>query len=280
MLRHDHEKIYVYDPAKASRESFFNGSLNTLELDFDPLIVGFSFIKWTALPKWVTDAYPGFSPMTEKNFKEFSGLTDIELEVAPIQHGFNANEYNIATGIKKNNTEFTIKHQEYSGSPMKNMYQYWISGIRDPETGISTYGRLSGLDYAAKNHTGELIYIVTRPDANNVDRENIEFACYYTAVMPKKIALSHFNHTQGTHDPVDYEQTFSGVFHMGAKVDSFARIVLAERTYGFLEFGEFDPTNPQQGLKNIAHGYDDSTPDKIGSSKDLNITRGNAVTSS
>jgi len=251
-------QINVFKTDIAANKNFFTGSLDLQTLDFDPLVTGYAFIKWVTLPSWVTKVYPQFAALTEKNFKEFGGLSDIELQTFGVTHGFNANEFHVAGGIQKQNTEFTLKHQEFSGSPMKNMYQYWISGIRDPETGIATYPKIHGMDYATANHTGELIYIVTRPDANNVDKNNIEFAAYYTAVMPKAIRLSHFNHTIGTHDQVEYDQSFSGDFHMSAKVDEFAKKVLKERVqFGFAEMGEFDPVNVVE-VGGLDHGYDDS----------------------
>lgn len=241
MLRNDTNSILVYDIARAKNYNFFNGAYNTMQLEFDPLISGYAFFKWMKVPKWVEIAFPGFRAMTEKNFLEGFSISDIELETNPITWGFAQNDYNVATNSKKGNTDFNIKHHEFSGSPIRNAYQYWITGIRDPETGIATYPRLSGLPYGAKNHTGEIIYITTRPDANNVDANNIEFACYYTAVMPTKINLAQFAFTHGTHDLAQYEQSFKGCFHISPKVDELAKTILRDQVYGIRELGEFDP---------------------------------------
>jgi len=207
------------------------------------------------LPKWIENSYPEFKDMTEKNFLEGFSISDIELETTAVTFGFAGNEYNVATNSKKGNTEFSIKHREFSGSPIRHMYTFWCTGIRDPETGIATYPRLFGTDYAAKNHTGEIIYIVTRPDADNVDNHNIEFSAYYTAVMPTKIQLSQFAFTHGSHDAVEYDQTFKAVYHQSPQVDALAKIVLREQTYGFLEMGEFDPQKPALGKANIIAPY-------------------------
>jgi len=249
MLRHDSNNVIVFNGnnGPASTKSFFNGSYNTMMLDFDPLVNGYSFFKWIVVPSWVTQAFPDFQAMTEKNFLSGFSIGNMTLETTSVSHGFAANEYNIASNMKKENTEFGITHREFSGSPIRNMYQYWVTGIRDPETGIATYPRVHGVDYAAKNHTGEIVYIVTRPDANNVGRNNMEFSCYYTAVMPTIIKLDHFAFTHGTHEATEYEQTFKGVFHMSSKVDAFAKQVLDEKVYGFMELGEFDPTSPDAG---------------------------------
>lgn len=229
---------------KADTDSFFNGgTYNTLSLDYDPLVTGYSFFKWIKIPDWMNRKFGGkFQDLTEKNFISGFSVGDMELQTTEITHGFAGNQYNIATTMNKgNNDEFSITHREFSGSPIREMYQYWVSGIRDPETGIATYPKVWDIEYSAANHTGEIVYIVTRPDANNVGKDNIEFSCYYTAVIPTRIVLSHFSYTQGTHEAVDYEQNFRGVFHMSGAVDKFAKSVLESKVYGITELDLFDP---------------------------------------
>jgi hypothetical protein len=226
--------------------------MNTQVLDFDPLVTGYSFIVWTKLPFWVEKTYGNFADMTQKNFKGFEGITSLDLETAQYNHTFNGNAYEYATSIKKANTTFTLKHQEFSGNPIKNMYQFWVTGIRDPETDIAVYPRAFGCSYGAKNHTGELLYIVTRPDANNVERNNIEFAAYYTAVMPLTIPMGHFNYTQGDHQSPEIDINFVGDLHVGPEVDNYAYDVLSDqdsvngilaKPYPILTVADFDPKN-------------------------------------
>lgn len=235
-------EIRVYDNSLATSNSFFTGGLNLQKLEFDPLVTGHAFIIWVKIPSWVQSTFPGFKAMTEKNFKGFDGLTDIELQTQAYAYGFNNNEYNVAAGITKANTDFTIKHQEYSGNPIKNAYGYWVSGIADPETGIPTYPVVHGIDYAAKNHTGALLYIVTRPDANNVTKKNIEFAAYITNVMPTKMPLGHFNYSQGDKQLVEIDMPLKGNLHIGPKVDAFATKML-KQAYTFVTEDMFDPEN-------------------------------------
>ena len=242
--------IRVFDANLASNESFYNGTLNFKQLEFDPLITGYAVIIWDKVPSWVESEYKGFRAMTQKNFKGLTGLEDMQLETREYEYGFNNNQYNFVGGITKNNTEFTLRHQEYSGSPIKNMYQHWVTNIMDPETGISPYGRKYGLDYSAKNHTGSLLYIVLRPDVNNIEKKNIEFACYWTNVFPKKLPIAHFEYSQGTRDQVEIEMPFSGTLHISAAVDNYAREKLKE-SYSFITCGMFDPQNLNQGAKDI-----------------------------
>lgn len=222
-------KINIFSNDKSRVQgNWFTGKMNTQKLDFDPLVTGYAFIVWTKLPFWVKNTYENFADMTQKNFKSFEGLSNIELQTAQYAHTFNANNYEYATTIQKQNTNFTLKHQEFSGNPIKNMYQFWVTGIRDPETDIAVYPRAFGCTYGAKNHTGELLYIVTRPDANNVENSNVEFAAYYTAVMPTSVPIAHFNYQQGTHDSPEIDINFVGDLHIGPEVDNFAQDVLAD----------------------------------------------------
>jgi hypothetical protein len=237
----------IYAEANSSQANFWTGDYNTNEQYFDPLLVGHAFIIWTRFPEWVEKEYPNFKMLSQKNFAGFDGLADIELATAPSTEGFSQNEYHVAQNLGAKPSAFNLKHLEYSGSPIKNAYQHWVTGIRDPRTGIATYPKQYGMDYRAKNHTAELMYIVTRPDANNyADKKIIEFACYWTAVMPKKIALAHFNFTKATQTvPIEIDMPFSGVMHIGAKVDDAAASLLQANQHGF-EFEEendYTPTN-------------------------------------
>lgn len=252
MLFPNSNTIRVYDTSVATNANFFTGGLdfNTLE-NYDPLVSGYAFIIWLNIPSWVDQACNGaFKQFTQKNFKGFSGISDIELQTQNFQYGFAGNEYNVPAGITKGNTEFTLKHQEYSGSPVKNMYQAWISGIADPETGIATYPRLYNCDYSMKNHTGTLLYITTRPDANNVGDNagnNIEFAALYTNAFPTKIPLGHFEYNDGDHSLAEIDVNFKGNLHIGPKVDALAKEKLKEAytfvTEGMFEYGSSTTAN-------------------------------------
>ena len=242
--------INVFNANTAMNNSFYNGTLNFQQLEYDPLVTGYAVIIWEGVPVWLSKVYPGFTAFTQKNFIALSGIEDFQIETQEYQYGFNNNSYNTAVGITKNNTEFTLTHKEFSGSPVKNMYQYWTTSIFDPETGISPYGRREKLEFASKNHTGSLMYIVLRPDVNNVDANNIEFAAYFTNVFPKKTPLSHLEFQQGTRDHVQIEIPFSGVMHLSAQVDDYAKELL-KKSYSYTTMGMFNPKDLNQGGTDI-----------------------------
>jgi hypothetical protein len=108
------------------------------------------------------------------------------------------------------------------------MYDKWVQGVRDARTGIATYPAKYGVEYSAFNHTGELLYIVVRPDANNSGADIIEKAVFYSNVMPKIVPNGHWNYTVGSQDLVQIEIPFSGVPEMNPYVDEFARQILKD----------------------------------------------------
>jgi hypothetical protein len=214
-------------------DNFFNGYTPVAKDSYDPYVTGYAFIKWLKTPIWLPD-FEAYKALSEKNFKAFNGINDISMEVGGITAGFTATEAQYAKGISKSG-EFTIKYQEQSGSPLTKQNNAWVSGIRDPKTGIATYPKQSGLEYHSSNHTGTLLYVVTRPDADNFNGgKNIEFAALFTRVMPTKIILSHFNYENGNHDFVEPEQEYKAYMHIGQAVEDFAAAYMnASRIYTF-----------------------------------------------
>ena len=238
------EKVYVEEAS--ALDNFYTGAFNSDAMHFDPLLVGHAFIIWTRFPKWVTDEYPNIKQLIQKNFRSFDGLQDVELTTAGVQEGFTQNEYHVAQNINAKPNQFTLKALEYSGSPMRNAYTHWVTGIRDPQTGIATYPKAYGYDYRAFNHTAEMMYIITRPDADNTEKDIIEFAAYWTAVMPKKIPWGHLNWAQGQHTvPVEIDMPFSGILHVSPAVDEAAIELYRAGAHGFAfeEEAAYSPDN-------------------------------------
>jgi len=213
--------------------TFYTGSFNTKTLPMDPLVNGFAFIKWIVLPDWFRAKYPWFAGITEKNLKSFQGNDDIEISPVSVQVGFTSNESQFAGIMGSKGTGFTMSHNEFSGSPVTGAYNYWVSSVRDPHSGYAPYCAEHGVDYSARNHTGELLYVVLKPSAGKVGTQardislDIEDATYYTNVMPLKIQRNHLNYSQGTQEAVQVEQSFTADRWFGAGVLDYAASVLS-----------------------------------------------------
>ena len=220
--------------------SFFNGYFQTHDLR-DPYVGGYSFIRWLKVPAWISSRQSGekagsdnnneFTKLSESNFKSFSGLGSMQLDTGPLTMGFTANETSFAKGTMQKAEGFTLKYQVSSGSDLCSYYNNWVSGIRDPKTGIATYPKDYSIPYHSKNHTGTLLYVNTRPDADNWEDDIIEFAAIYTNVFPTKIVQDHFNYEGGSHEFAEVEQEFKGYMHYGREVTEYAQKIMKSDSY-------------------------------------------------
>lgn len=224
---------------------------------FDPFIGGYAFFMWTKLPLFFdADVKSQFQNLTEKNFKAFSGIGDMTLNTEDMTMGFAGNTLGVATNLQKENTNFTLTHYELSGSPIRELYQYWVTGIRDPETGLAHYhGKVDSLQdgYSMKNHTGELLYVVTDPSGSN---KGIEFAAYYTNVIPLKIPQDHLNYSAGDHSIPEIQIDFKGNFHQSKEINDLA--VSAMQKYRLnKKYGDYALNKVKEKIKST--GYDENT---------------------
>jgi hypothetical protein len=220
------------EPVNNLSGSFFTGVDDQVNLYYDPIVTGYAFIYWVDLPFWFKEdkdlAY--FKSFTEKNFRSFSGISPIELQTATHQTGFAGHEMNVVTGVQRNNTDFQISHKEFSGSPMTKMYQKWISMIRDPRTNLALYPKLYNCEYGARNHSGQLLYIMTRPDATNAGHNVVEYAAFYSNVVPTNVPLDTlYNFSIGDQDSPTIEISFKGFPEIGPHVNEYAERILRDK---------------------------------------------------
>jgi len=215
-----------------ANNSIFTGVDDQVNLYLDPFVNGFAFIYWVDLPEWFEkdEDLKYFKQLSQMNFRSFQGVSAIDLNTTQLQSGFAGHEINVVTGVNRNNTEFTIGHKEYSGGVMRKLYQKWISMIRDPRTGAAVYPKLYNCDYGARNHSGSLLYVVVRPDVTNVNKHIVEYAAFYSNVVPTNVPLdSLYNYELGSQDTPTIDITFKGFPEMGPNVEKFAEKILAEK---------------------------------------------------
>lgn len=215
--------------------NFFTGVEDEVNLYLDPFVNGYAYIYWVSLPSWFEqDAdLKYFKELTQKNFRSFQGVSSLELNTAQHQTGFAAREINVITGISPISSDFTLSHKEYSGGVMRKMYQKWITMVRDPRTGIALYPAIyknsdgSAIEYGARNHTGQLLYINVRPDASNASGNIVEYAALYHNVFPTNVPLDTlYNFEIGSQDSPTIDINFKGFVEIGPAVEEYAAKVL------------------------------------------------------
>lgn len=241
--------------------SFFTGADDTINLYTDPFVTGYAFIYWVDLPSWFEQDpdLKYYKELSQKNFRSFNGVSPLTLNTITTQSGFAGNEIAWAGDMNRDNTEFTISHKEYSGGIMRKMYQKWLTFMRDPRTGIALYPKLFNVDYGARNHSGQLLYCVTRPDVTNTSKHIIEYACFYSNVIPTNLPLdSLYNFELGSQDSPTIEISFRGSPEIGPDVDEYAQKILTDKIMnpqgdGYIPFVDSYNTNTE-ATKNTKWG--------------------------
>ena len=205
--------------------------------------LGTRFKPWTdSHPKAL--ALVNGKSLLQRNFKSLDGINDKTNEVGTTQSGFNQNETQWITAGAKKDVGFTTKMQEYSGSPVTNLFRYWNTGIRDPDPGVALYPQWANIEYSAKNHTAEFLYIQFRPDVTNgATGSNIEYASYITNAAPTITQESHYNYNPGSKNMTEYSQTWTGnKYHSPKVMELAATVVKSGIATNFIFEGDWKPT--------------------------------------
>lgn len=214
--------------------SIFNGvERSGIDSVVDPLVTGYFFIKWLRLPSWFekNPDLKNFATLTETLPKSFTGISDIDVQTADRSTGFANKQISTITGIQSGNTDFSIDYDEYSGSPYRNMIWEWINNVRDERTGLARYPEKYNVEYGSRNHTADLLYVVVRPDADNIGNKNrIEYAALYTNVFPTNVPDSSlYSSTLGSNDTPRITLNFKGFCERGPAITEYAYNVLDEQ---------------------------------------------------
>lgn len=194
---------------------FVNGIDTTHQnLDkFDPYIKGRSRIFLYKPPYYMKKLFPtktkNFKSYIETGYTKIDGIQDLTVEFVEFEGGFNGQKFSNISTSKDETDTLTISVYEQSGSPVREYIETWITGVRDPRSGIAHYhGAIEGgtnengksfkaVPYGEINHTAEFIYYVLDPTA-----KNIEYACMFAHAMPTKVTKDHYNYEKGDNGEV------------------------------------------------------------------------------
>lgn len=228
---HSHQMNNLTDYA------LFLGGLNVTRdalLQYDPLKTGFGRLFMIRKPIFVDNKIPEkmrkFKHILEYGFVDINGNTDIQVSTNPMQGGYANRQMEIPNIAEDNANEFTVSVYEFSGSPMREVIQYWINGVADLQSGLSTYycdGTPNDVNYGLPicqaNQTAEFIYVVT-----NQSGKEVEYACLFANCFPKVIKLDQFNMTAGTHELVKMEIPFTCTRYISPQINEKAKQLLTK----------------------------------------------------
>lgn len=204
---HEHE----YDDL--SKYALMLGGLdvtNPVLKAYDPFKGGFARIFMVRKPAFVDKILPQkmtkFKHLLEYGNVGVTGISDIQLNTASMEGGYANRKMDIPTTAEDGTSELQIKLYEFSGSPVREILHFWITGIADLQSGLTTYhGALDlGVDANQANQTAEFIYCLTDQTGRRP-----EYVCLFANCFPKSIPMDHLNADGADHSTAPITISFA-----------------------------------------------------------------------
>ena len=213
---------------------------------YDFMQGGYGSFYWVTMPTFMEIGNPSlttrFRNLTEKGATSFDGINDMSATTEDVTGGIAGNTFKQMTNLKDEFDSFTIKVYELQGSPIREGIDYWLTGIKDPKYGYATYhGLVNSIPggYSAKNHSAEIIYIVTDPSGLS---NGVEYAAYITNVLPTKVPKNHLNMTHGDHPIVSFDLEFTGVKYESTWINKQA-VEIIKKKRSIQNYLDYTPAN-------------------------------------
>ena len=214
---------------------------------YDPFKTGFARIFMVRQPVFVRNAISdkmlNFKHMIEYANTAISGIGDIDVQTEQMTGGFAGRSFQIPTIATDGTQNLTITVYEFSGSPIREVLWFWITGVSDLQSGFSTY-HVSGendpnadLPVRQSNHTAEFVYAVTDQSGR---AENCEYACMFANCFPTNIQMDHLNYTAGQHEVVQYQIQFTCTKYESPQINNIA-VQLLKKHKILMDSLDFNP---------------------------------------
>ena len=200
--------------------SYFLGGVDVTHQNLDkftPYIRGVSRIFLHKPPLFMNklDATmtKSFKTYLETGYKSVSGIGDISVEFTTFEGGFAGQNFQTVQLARDDTESVTISVYELTGSPIREYLDTWVTGVRDPRSGIAHYHGLiekyfncdaNGLPYGEINHTAEFIYTTYDPTGLA-----LEYACMFAHCFPRRVPKDHLNYESGNRDNVQMDLEFA-----------------------------------------------------------------------
>lgn len=211
-----------------SKYALFLGGLNVTSeslKQYDPLRTGYGRLFMVRSPLFVENAIPNklakFKHILEYGAMNIRGNTDMSMDFQSLSGGYANRQFEFPTYLQDQMNEFTVSVPEFSGSPVREVIMFWLTGIGDPQTGYATYhvgtNTAAGnqdLPRISANQTAEFVYVAT----DNTGR-NVEYAAFLANCTPKTVPLQHFDYESGSHNAVTLDLNFTCVRYVSEQIN-------------------------------------------------------------
>lgn len=253
--------------------SYFLGGIDVTHQNLDkftPYIRGVSRIFLHKPPTFMlkldSEMTKAFKTYLETGYKSVSGIGDISVDFTTFEGGFAGQQFQTVQLARDDTESVTISVYELSGSPIREYIDTWVTGVRDPRSGIAHYHGLiekyfngdtaNGLPYGEINHTAEFIYTTYDPTGLA-----LEYACMFAHCFPRRVPKDHLNYETGNRDNVQMDLEFAAEKYESPAINDIGIWYTqnSKVNWNYLDFTpEYATNNGQSG------GYMGQANDNIG----------------
>lgn len=243
--------------------SYFIGGIDVTDQNLDnftPYIQGVSRIWLHKVPHFMNVIYPtkttAFKTFVEAGYKRVDGIGDITVDFVDFEGGFAGQKFSNVSIARDDTDTITISVYELTGSPLREYLDTWITGTRDPRSGIAHYhGAIKSGDatYGEINHTCEFVYADMDPTGME-----LEYSCLLAHGFPAKVPKAHLNYESGNRDGVQMDMDFRITKYESPAINQVGNWYLdaSQVNYNYLNF---DPNITQDDVKQRAISYGNSS---------------------
>ena len=199
-----------------------------------------------------------FKTYLETGYTSLDGIGDISVDFTDFERGFAGQRYSTVMLARDDTENVTIQVYELSGSPVREYLDTWVTGTRDPRSGIAHYHGViadKGAEYySEKNHTAEMFYVNLDPTAIN-----IEYCCMFAHMFPTRVPKAHLNYEKGNRDNALLDLEFRTTKYESPAINNIGAWYIANSNVNY-NYLDFDPNVTVQGKGyGSAYTYDYGT---------------------
>jgi hypothetical protein len=279
--------------------SYFIAGIDVTDQNLDqltPYIPGITRMFMHKEPYFMQIAFPletdNFKSYIETGYKSISGIGDMTVGSEQISGGWANQNYEVISSVTDDTDQISIGIYEQTGSPVREFLELWVTGVRDPRSGVAHYHGV--VETPTHLMTGEYpgSYSKAGNENSDVNAENfaaraaeekpkifvpygeknhtaefiyydldptahyIEYACMFAHAFPKSVKKDHLNYSSGDRTPVEMTVDFAVMKYESRYINDLAihYLIKDQLEYNYLKF---DPLFKKYGKNDRNHGISD-----------------------